>query len=100
MFSFDTLAGLPMPWLFGAAFMYAASIRSLRPQRIPDDWGPITPLPPLKLTMSAPARMNLVRLSAGGSIAAASTMTGTPRAWAISTTVSSGSAPDFFGPKT
>ncbi len=76
--SFEVFAARPRAWL-GLALSAAARTRSRRPARMPVDCGPRIPLPPLKLTRSAPRRRNFVRFSRGGSIEAASTMTGTPR---------------------
>ena len=53
--SFDVFAARPMAW-FGLAFSVAARIRSRRPARMPVLWGPRMPLPPLKMTRSAPPR--------------------------------------------
>ena len=64
--------------------------QSRRPHRMPETWGPQMALPPLKTTRSAPSAMKRLRLAAGGSCPAASTMTGTPAAWATSTTSASG----------
>ena len=96
--SLHTFAARPIASELGDELAYAASIRSARPARIPVDCGPSTPLPPLKLTMSAPWSRYLLKFSGGGSIAAASTMTGTSRACAVSTTLLSGSAPPRLGP--
>ena len=60
---------------------------------MPDDCGPISPLPPLNVTRSAPSAMNRCRLFVGGSIAAASTSTGMFASCAISQVCSSDSAP-------
>ena len=74
-----------MPGL-GKACAVAASIKSLRPQRMPLSLGPQMALPPLKMTRSAPSFKNARRLETGGSSAAASTITGTPCAWARAAT--------------
>src|SRR3954452_9829996 len=92
MSSFAALADRPTLWL-RLPFNPAALIRSDRPARMPDDCGPIRPLPPLNVTRSAPSAMNFVRLLVGGSIAAASTSTGTPASWAISQVWASDNAP-------
>src|SRR6187397_1149696 len=68
--SLDVLAARARAWL-GLALSATARTRSRRPARMPVDCGPRMPLPPLKLTRSAPSRRNLVRFSRGGSIDAA-----------------------------
>src|SRR5580765_7620350 len=68
--SFDVFAARPSAWL-GLALSETARTRSRRPARMPVDCGPRMPLPPLKLTRSAPSRMNFVKFSRGGSIDAA-----------------------------
>ena len=60
--------------------------RSRRPARIPEACGPPRALPPENTTRSAPASTNRRRLAAGGNSPAASTITGTPRSCATSTT--------------
>jgi hypothetical protein len=60
---------------------------------IPLAWGPPIDLPPEKTTTSAPSATNRRRFDRGGSSAAASTITGTPRAWAISQTSGRGTVP-------
>ena len=75
--SLPTFMPRPMlPW--GMAFNRAASMRSVRPARIPVDCGPRSALPPLSTTRSAPASMKRVKCDAGGMSDAVSTRTGTP----------------------
>ena len=69
----------------GQLLSLAASIRSLRPSRSPEDCGPRRPLPPENATRSNPSLVNRQRLSTGGMSAAASISVGMLRNRAIST---------------
>nr|WP_284254670.1 hypothetical protein [Pseudolysinimonas kribbensis] len=90
--SLPAFSARPQLWK-GAPDRRAASTRSARPSRRPEACGPRSAFPPEKATRSAPSsRVKRQRLEAGGSWAAASTSTGTPRSRAMRTTVGSGSA--------
>ena len=82
MASLLTLQGRPMAAL-GAPFAAAARMRSARPTSSPVFCGPRMPLPPLRITRSAPVSVQRRRCPTGGRVDAASTMSGNPRAWAI-----------------
>ena len=72
------------------------SMSSRRPARMPDPCGPRIAFPPLNATSAAPSSTKARRFDDGGSSAAPSTITGTPRAAASSHTRSS-DTPSFVG---
>ena len=77
--------GRPMPWL-GFPLRRQASTMSGFARTRPVVCGPRMPFPPLKTTTSAPVAVSPFKFRSGGTSAAASTMTGTFLAWAISRT--------------
>ena len=83
MASLLTLQGRPTAEL-GDPLAAAARMRSARPTSKPVFWGPRMPLPPLRITRSAPISVQRRRCPTGGRVDAASTIRGSPWAWAIS----------------